>query len=430
MAFTPLGMACWAAVALAAIVHQWQDDGVWPWWLLGAAGILAGLAWEARRVAVWRFSAALEGGQLRLGRTEGLVLAFASAEARALQIAYAATPPAGIRADPETRYASLPAAGSWQAHLEVRAVRLGTASWTLLPLRARGPLGLAWWPKPQPLQAVFEVVPDLSGAAPTKIGLRLAGRSPVAAGAHGLELDHLRDYQRGDPRHSVDWKATARRGALTTRVRQQEQAATLMLVVDAGRTSRAPFDGMSQLGHYANACARLAAHAAASGDRVGLVAASDTPALLLPPARGLAAVGRLRRALAGIQTTPVETDLAAAAAVVRRSAVQRALVVLLTDLAAQANGSALLRCVRLWLPTHLPVVVGLVAEEVRALAHKPAEDWQDPYLALAAHLHQQQLANACGALRRLGALPLASSPATLNGDLLRRYRQLKGQRRV
>ena len=429
MAFTPLGMACWAVVAVAAIVHQWQDDA-WPWWLLGAAGILAGLAWEARRVAVWRFSAALEGGRLRLGRTEELVLAFANAEARMLQIAYAAAPPTGIRADQETRYAAVPAAGSSQARLNIRAVRLGTASWALLPLRARGPLGLAWWPKPQPLQAVFEVVPDLSGAAPMEIGLRLAGRSPAAASPHGPELDHLRDYQRGDPRHSVDWKATARRGALTTRVRQQEQAATLILVVDAGRTSRAPFDGMSQLGHYANACARLAAHAAVSGDRVGLVAASDAPALLLPPARGMAAVGRLRRALAGIETAPVETDLAAAAAVVRRSVEQRALVVLLTDLAAQANGSALLRCVRLWLPTHQPVVVGLVAEEVRALAHRPAEDWQDPYLSLAAHLHQQQLANACGALRRLGALPLAASPATLNADLLRNYRQLKGQRRV
>lgn len=422
-------MACWAVVAIAAIVHQWQDDA-WPWWLLGAAGILAGLAWEARRVAVWRFSAALEGRQLRLGRSEDLLLAFANAEARPLQVAYAATPPAGIRADPETRYASLPAAGSCQAHLNVRAVRLGAAEWTRLPLRAKGAFGLAWWSRPQPLQVRFDVVPDLSGAAPTEIGLRLHGRGPVAAGAHGPELDHLRDYQPGDPRHGVDWKATARRGALTTRVRQEEQAATLMLVVDAGRTSRAPFDGMSQLGHYANACARLAAHAAASGDRVGLVAASDTPALLLPPARGMAAVGGLRRALAGIETAPVETDLAAAAAFVRRSVGQRALVVLLTDLAAQANGSGLLRCVRLWLPTHLPVVVGLVAEEVQALAHRPAADWLDPYLALAAHLHQQQLGNVCGALRRLGALPLATSPATLNADLLRRYRQLKGRRRV
>ena len=429
MAFTPLGMACWAVVALAGIVHQWQD-GAWPWWLLGAAGVLAGLAWEAREVAVCRFAAALDGGQLRLGRTEDLVLAFANAEPRPLQAAYAAAPPTQIRAGRETRYVSVPAEGSSQARLRVRAVRLGAAEWPRLPLRIKGPLGLAWWSKPQRLDAVFEVVPDLHGAAPTRIGLRSAGRGLAAIGAHGSELDHLRDYQPGDPRHSVDWKATARRGALTTRVRQEEQAATLMLVVDAGRTSRAAFDGMSQLGHYANACARLAARAAASGDRVGLVAASDAPALLLPPARGMAAVGRLRQALAGIETTPVETDLLAAAAVVRRSVRQRALVVLLTDLAAHANSSALLRCVGLWLPTHLPVVAGLVAQEVQAVADKPAEDWLDPYLSLAAHLYQQQLGNACGALRRLGALPLAASPATLEADLLRSYRMLKRQRRV
>ena len=429
MAFTPLGIACWAVVALAGIAHQWQQDA-WPWWLAGAVGIVFGLAWEARQVAGWRLAAHLEGGPLRLGRVEERVLALANGEPRPLQTAYAVMAPDEVEAPRRTRYALLPAGGRHEARIAMRAVRLGVAAWPRLPLRVRGPLGLAWWPKPQPLATAFEVVPDTLGAAPTSLGRSAAGSAPAERRVRGRELDHLRDYLPGDPRHSVDWKATARRGTLVTRVLREEQGLTLMLVLDAGRTSRAPFDGMSQLGHYANVCARLAEHAAANGDRVGFLAATDVPRRLLPPGRGTAAVRQLRRALATLAPEPVETDLVAAAATVRRAVAQRALVLLLTDLSGQANSSALLRCVRLCLPTHLPVVAGLIAEEVQALARAPARDWLDPYLALAAHHYQQNLASACGALRRLGACPVAATPARLEAEVFRHYRLLRSQRRA
>lgn len=429
MAFTPLGIACWALVALAGIVHQWQEDA-WPWWLAGVVGIVFGLVWEARQVARWRLAAHLESGPLRLGRTEARMLTLTNGQPRPLQAAYAVVAPVELEAARHTRHALLPAGGSDQSPIAMRAVRLGHAAWGQLPLRVRGPLGLAWWPKPQQLAAAFDVVPDTLGPVPAPAALGAPGSVPAERHARGRELDHLRAYLPGDPRHSVDWKATARRGALVTRVLREEQGVTLMLVLDAGRTSRAPFDGMSQLGHYVNVCARLAEHAAANGDRVGFLAAADAPGQLLPPARGTAAVRRLRHALASLEPEPVETDLVAAAVAVRRAVSQRALVLLLTDLSGQANSSALLRCVRLCLPAHLPVVAGLVAEEVQALARAPAQDWLDPYLALAAHHYQQNLASACGALRRVGACPVAATPAKLEAEVFRHYRLLKGQRRA
>lgn len=428
MAFTPLGMACWALVALAAIVHQWQEDA-WPWWLLGAAGILAGLVWELRQVARWQLRTTIEARPLRLGRAERLAIAFTNADPRPLQIAFAAASPPQLRTARHARHAVVPANDSHRTSIDTRAVALGRAEWQRLPLRAKGPLGLAWWPKPQHLAAVFDVVPDTLGPRPVPPSLGAAGLRANARGP-GRELEHLRSYLPGDPRHSVDWKATARRGALVTRVLRQEQGLTLMLVVDAGRTSRAPFDGMSQLGHYVNVCARLAEHAAANGDRVGLLTVTDVPGAPLPPARGMPAVARLRRALATLAPVAAETDLVAAAAAVRRTLAQRALVLLLTDLSGQANSRALLRCVRLLQPTHLPLVAGLIAEEVQALAHTPARDWLDPYLGLAAHHYQQNLASAAAALRRLGAYPLATTPAKLETEVFRHYRLLKRQRRV
>lgn len=430
MALTPLSIVVAALVALGGIAHQWTSASGMPWWWLGVAAALLGLGYEWSRVRAWRVAVTVEATRLRLGRQEQLTLLFANPEPRALMLEFSPGLPVPLEASPETVRVDLPAHGEHRRQVAVRAVTLGRQRWAKLPTRIRGPLGLAWWSKPCPLDVDLLTVPDFLGR-----GARRAGNVPVGLGRQtlagaGQELDHLRDYRPGDPRRMIDWKATARSPTPVTRVMREEPRLAVMLVVDAGRASRTRVDGMSQLGHYINTCARFAEHAVVNGDEVGLVAIADEPIVVLAPARGTAAVARIRTALTGLVAQAAETDLVAAALAVRQVVRQRCLVVLLTDLYGQAGSGRLMQSVRLWVPKHLPMVAGLIAEEVDALASAPAEDWLDPYLAMAATDYRRNLHAAASGLRRLGAYPLITRAAALEADVLARYRLLKEQRRV
>ncbi|MDX1563031.1 MAG: hypothetical protein R3305_08890, partial [Gammaproteobacteria bacterium] len=82
------------------------------------------------------------------------------------------------------------------------------------------------------------------------------------------------------------------------------------------------------------------------------------------------------------------------------------------------------------LPNHLPLIVGLMSEDVVELAGRPAGDWLDPYHSLAAREYQQHIAASVARLTQLGAHALAARPAELDRRVLAQYALLRAQRRV
>ena len=89
-----------------------------------------------------------------------------------------------------------------------------------------------------------------------------------------------------------------------------------------------------------------------------------------------------------------------------------------------------MQSIRLWVPKHLPMVAGLIAEDVDHLRRAPAQEWLDPYVSLAAADYRGNLEATAAGLHRLGAYPLISRAAVLESRLLEQYRLLKRQRRV
>jgi uncharacterized protein (DUF58 family) len=163
---------------------------------------------------------------------------------------------------------------------------------------------------------------------------------------------------------------------------------------------------------------------------VGLVVYADRPLLALAPARGIPAVTRLRKALAGTQATGNESNPLEAAVRVRALVRQRSLVVLLTDLDDAAVASQLLGAVRMLLPKHLPFVAGLSSVTAESLAQSPANDWLDPVRALAAQEYCTGLDRKVQALRQLGAPALVAKPDQLERAVLDAYGRFRQQRRV
>lgn len=411
------------------IAQQWAAPDTVAWWRYFAALVVGGLffEWYSSRTTGLRIDAR-PAYQLRLGRPEHVTIDIANSGMRMRSVVFASGLPLEIECSADERAADVAPSAQVSADLLVTGRDIGHFSWPRLPAKVKGPLGLAWWPIKLTMETELTVVPDLLSARQHTAGDALLGDQFAKPGA-GLELDHLREYVRGDPLHTIDWKATARSQKLITRVFSEEQRLEIFLVVDAGRTSRTHVDGMSQLGHYINLAAQFAQFAMASGDNVGLVAVADRPLVVLPPQRGSRGAIAMNRALRNLQSSPVETDILSAALQVQQLARERCLVILITDLYGQAVEGNFGRSLRLWQTRHLPFVVSLIGKDVIALGDG-SDEKVDPFTSLAAAEYQHVVRANAEAARRLGAQAIVARPAELHARVISEYQRLKRQRRV
>lgn len=418
--------------ALVAVLGDWSGNArLASLWRIPAGLLLLGLAYEslvARRARVTLRPEAPRGWYL--GRPLRLRLHLRQPLQRTLQVEFAPGAPTAFHLDAQVRTLRLPAAADTPVEVAVTPRRLGRFDWPDQRIRITGPLGLAAWSQKLSAPLSVQVVPDLARDTAGVQGMGAQGDRQARRQGPGAELLQLRPYQPGDPPRIIDWKASARTGQLISRDFSEDQHLEVVVVIDAGRSSGLRAGELDRFGHYVNVAASLAQHVVARGDLVGLVLYADRPLLALPPARGTTAVTRLRQALAGASTTPTESSPLEAALRVRSLARQRSLVVLLTDLDDAAVASQLLGAVRLLLPKHLPFIAGLSSTAAEALAQAPAEDWLDPYRALAAQEYSTGLERKVQALRALGAPALVARPEQLEQAVLEAYGRFRRQRRV
>ncbi len=195
-------------------------------------------------------------------------------------------------------------------------------------------------------------IPDLEelialrGAAQ---GLSLHARRPALArlqGGHrsaqrgrGLEFEEVRQYAPGDDARSIDWRVTARRGRLHTKLFREERERPVWLLIDLhpGLFFGSKYQYKSAL--LLRAAALLAWVAALGGDRLGAVIAhgESEPLLFAPRARAsgvLPVLDALVKAQPVGPGTPQRAGLGKALVTLRTLLQPGSLVLVLSDFAS------------------------------------------------------------------------------------------------
>ena len=415
-----------------AVMGNWSTDPVLAGlWRLPAALLLLGLAYESWVVSRSGLRVDVEPPErLFLGRGCAVGFVFRHSLRRHLDIELAPSAPDSFEIVGEVMRLRVPPAAPSGIERRVSPSRLGVYSWPPLRTRVAGPLRFAWWPKELACGREVQVLPDLFRSAAEVRGLAASGAKAGNAIGDGVEVMRLRDYRGGDPPRVIDWKATARAGRLISRDFAQDDRLQIVIVVDAGRASALRAGALDRFGHYANIAARLAQHAAAQDNLVGLVVYADRPLVALAPARGAQAVARLRAVLAAARVERTESNPLYAATRVRSLVRHRSLIVMLTDVDDATVASQLVQAVRLLLPKHLPFIAGLSSAAAEAMAFAPARHWLDPYRALAAQEYCTGLERKVRALNALGAPALAARPEQLEQAVFAAYEGFRRRRRA
>jgi uncharacterized protein (DUF58 family) len=416
-----------------AIIGDWNAQLTFHgWWALPAALLLLGLAYESRYVSRCGLRFEVDApARLYLGRSVSLGFLFAHRlQRRSLAFEFALTAPEFVDIETDVAAVVIESQNICRIQRHAAAGRLGEFAWPPLPGRIAGPLGLAWWSKVLHCEQKIKVVPDLLRSMAEIKSMAAIGEAPADLSGGGAEVLRLREYRAGDPPRLVDWKATARAGRLISRDFSQDRGLQIVLMVDAGRSSQLRAGTLDRFGHYVNVAARLAQFAADREDLVGLVVYADRPLAALAPARGAAAVSRLRAILAATRIERTESNPLYAVTRVKSLVRHRSLIIVLTDFDDASTHSQLAQAVRFLLPKHLPFVAGLSSAAAEAMSNAPPQNWLDPYRALAAQEYCIGLQRKVRALNAMGAPALAARPEQLEGAVFAAYERFSRQRRA
>ncbi|HEX5879458.1 MAG TPA: DUF58 domain-containing protein [Actinomycetota bacterium] len=304
------------------------------------------------------------------------------------------------------------------------AVRLTCRRWGAywlgdVHLRAHDRFRLFTWERHLDRHAPLKVfpVPDALRALVRPLETQVSTGSHVAAQrGDGIEFADLRPFLPGDRPRSINWRATARRGALMVNQRHPERATDVVLFLDSFLDVRGPAG--STLDQAVGAAASLAAAYLRQRDRVGLVSFGGF-VQWLQPGSGQAALYRLLDTL-------METQVFATAAwkgirhLPPRTLPAKALIVALTPLVDERGIAALfdllargydLAVVDISPLTHAGVAAGEWGELARRLWALERETLRHRYQHLGAAvvewtdaMHLQQVLLEVEACRRRAGL--------------------------
>jgi len=265
----------------------------------------------------------------------------------------------------------------------------------------------------------------------------LDGSTTVMVRGQGTEFDSLREYVRGDDVRSIDWRATARRGAAATlaeprlvvRTWRPERDRRVIVIVDSGRNAAARVGDETRLDSGYEAALLLGALASAGGDRVDLVIHDRRVRGRVQGAVGAELLSRMVDAMAPVEPELIESDWTALPGLVRSVTSQRALVVLVTTAESPGSARALLAVLPELTRRHLVLLASVDDPGVVAAAAR-RERLADVYLAAAAERAIADRAAVAAAVRRLGGDVVSATPSELPPALADRYLAYKAAGRL
>jgi uncharacterized protein (DUF58 family) len=253
----------------------------------------------------------------------------------------------------------------------------------------------------------------------------LAGLRRTRVRGQGKEFESLRDYVRGDELRHVSWMATARRGRLITRQYQVERNQSIVVLLDAGRLMTSRIDHLSKLDHAINAALSIGYVATHGGDNIGLLIFTRQVEAYLPPQRGHAQMQAMIEALYDVKAQMIESSYARAFQYFSQACKRRSLVIILTDLVDRDASAELLAYTATLLPRHLPLIVTIGDNDLRALVVEVPRVVGDVYRQGVAEELLQQREEALARITELGGLVLDVPAGQLSFQLVNKYLEVK-----
>lgn len=163
------------------------------------------------------------------------------------------------------------------------------------------------------------------------VNQQMAGQYHSVFKGRGMSFDEVRPYSPGDDPRVIDWNVTARTGEPHVKTFVEERELTVLIAVDMSGSMAFGTARDEKRVLAARLAAMMAFSAIKNGDRVGLVAFTDTVEHYVPPKKGRKHVLRIIDEILRFDPVGRGTDLGEALNFIGRVAKRKAVLFLISD---------------------------------------------------------------------------------------------------
>lgn len=256
----------------------------------------------------------------------------------------------------------------------------------------------------------------------TEVGIKKIRRL-----GHNMEFEQIKEYVQGDDYRTINWKATARRGALMVNNYQDEKSQQVYSLIDKSRAMQMPFNGLSLLDYAINASLVISNIAMKKDDKAGLITFQHKIGAMLPASRRAKQMHLILETLYNQKTAYKEVDYSKLYALVRQKITQRSLLLLFTNFESLSSMHRQLPYLKKLAKSHLLVVVFFENTEIEKLLEEPAADLQSVYKKAIAEKLAYEKSLIAKELHNHGIHSVLTAPEHLNINTINKYLELKAR---
>ncbi len=257
--------------------------------------------------------------------------------------------------------------------------------------------------------------------------LTASGMKKIRRIGQQLELEHIKEYVKGDDYRTINWKATARRSQLMVNIFQDERAQNVYNLIDKGRTMQSASNRMTLLDYSINASLALSFVSMIKGDKAGLLTFEKKYETILPASRHADQMHQILDALYKQQTTFAETDYSSLYACVKKNITQRSLLLVYSNFDTVKAMQRQLVYLRMLAKQHTVVVIFFENTGLSDLIEKEPVTKLETYEKVIAEKLVNEKRLIVRKLRQNNVLSILTSPEKLTTDVINKYLDLKAR---
>ena len=242
-----------------------------------------------------------------------------------------------------------------------------------------------------------------------------------------MEFEQIKEYVAGDDYRTVNWKATARKGALMVNNYTDEKSQQLYCVIDKSRVMKMPFEGLSLLDYAINTSLVLSNVAITKMDKAGLITFSENIGSFLPADKKALQMQSILEMLHSQKTRYLESDYERLYIFIRRKITQRSLIILFTNFESLTGMRRQLQYLKKIAENHLLITVFFENTELVKFIDKPSENLEEVYSKTVAENFAFEKRQIVKELNQSGILTILTAPQNLTVNALNKYLEIKAR---
>jgi uncharacterized protein (DUF58 family) len=253
------------------------------------------------------------------------------------------------------------------------------------------------------------------------------GSSRMRKIGQSMEFEQIKEYVSGDDIRRLNWKASARKGALMVNNFMDERSQQVYCIIDKGRLMKMPFAGLTLLDYAINSCLVLSNVCLKKQDRVGVMTFSNVLGSVLAADRKPVQKENILQLLYNQTTGFLESDFEMLYMQVRNRVKHRSLLILFTNFESLSGLHRQIDYLRSIASHHLLLVVFFENTELEKLTTSHARNVEQVYIKTIAEKFAFEKRLIAKELMKYGILSVLTSPQKLTVNTINKYLELKAR---